>query len=122
MSTKRAVALTLCVFALVAAIAPIALAADGSYTGEVVDMACYLAKGAHGEGHAACAKTCVKNGQPMGLLTDSGELMLLAADHDNSAPFESLKDMAGHKAQVTGTLSDRDGIKMVTVTGAKSAS
>ena len=56
---------------------------EGSWTGEVVDLACYVAQGAKGADHAGCAKTCVKNGQPMGLLTDDGTLVLLAADHKN---------------------------------------
>ena len=57
----------------------------------------------------------------MGLLTDDGTVVLLAADHKDGAPYESLKDMAGSKAQVMGTLSERDGMKVVTVTGAKAA-
>ncbi len=94
---------------------------EGSWTGEVMDVACYVAQEARGSDHAGCAKSCVKNGQPMGLLTDDGTLVLLAADHKDGAPFEALKDLAGEKAEVTGTLSERDGMKVVTVTGSKAA-
>ncbi len=94
---------------------------EGSWTGEVVDLACYVAQGAKGAEHAGCAKTCVKNGQPMGLLTDDGTLVLLAADHKNGDAYEMLKDLAGEKASVMGTLAEKDGMKVVTVTGAKAA-
>ena len=99
---------------------PALLAAEtGTWSGEVLDLACYMANGAHGADHADCAKTCVKKGQPMGLLTDDGTLVLLAADHKDGAPYEALKDMAGHKAEVTGVMSESAGVKMVTVTGSK---
>ena len=94
---------------------------EGSWTGEVMDVACYVAQEAHGHDHAGCAKSCLEAGQPMGLLTDDGTLVLLAADHNDGAPYESLKELAGMQAQVTGTLSERDGMKVVTVTGAKAA-
>ncbi|MCH7664931.1 MAG: hypothetical protein IH936_03250 [Acidobacteria bacterium] len=94
---------------------------EASWTGEVVDLACYVAKGAKGTDHAGCAKSCLKNGQPMGLLTDDGALVLLTADHKDGAPYEALKDMAGGKAVVMGTVSERDGMKVVTVTGSKAA-
>ncbi len=94
---------------------------EGSWTGEVLDLACYVGQGAKGADHAGCAKTCVKAGQPMGLLTDDGTLVLLSADHKNGEPFEALKDLAGEKAEVSGELSERDGMKVVKVTGAKAA-
>jgi hypothetical protein len=96
-------------------------AGTSSWTGEVVDVACYVAKGAAGDGHAGCAKACVKNGQPMGLLTDDGTLVLLAADHSNGEAFEQAKELAGTQAEIQGSLAERDGMKVVTVTGAKAA-
>lgn len=95
---------------------------EGSWTGEVVDLACYVGNGAKGADHAGCAKSCVKNGQPMGLLTDDGTLVLLAADHKNGKPYDALKDLAGDQAEVSGTLAEKDGMKVVTVTGSKAVS
>ena len=43
-------------------------------TGEVLDMACYAASGASGEGHKTCAAKCIKGGSPMGLLTSDGKV------------------------------------------------
>ena len=96
-------------------------ATEGEWAGEVLDMGCYIPKGAQGADHADCAKRCVKGGQPMGLLTEDGKVLLLAADHKDGSPFEALKDLAGSEAVVTGVLSENAGVKMVTVTGSKSA-
>ena len=115
--------LALLSLATILALSPLAMAADhaGTWKGEVVDLACYVAQGAKGADHAGCAKSCVKNGQPMGLLTDDGTLVLLAADHKDGEPFERLKDLAGEMAEVTGELAEKDGMKVVTVTGSKAA-
>jgi len=94
---------------------------DGAWTGEVVDMSCYIASGAKGAGHAECAKSCVKGGQPMGLLTDDGALYLLAKDGGDDKPFEALKELAGEKAEVKGTMTERDGVKMLVVKGSEKA-
>ena len=118
---KKLVLLPLAVVLLVAAMAMASSDREESWTGEVVDLACYVSQGAKGSDHAGCAKSCVKNGQPMGLLTDDGTLVLLSADHKDGAPYVALKDMAGEKAEVTGELAEKDGMKLVTVTGAKAA-
>ena len=117
---KRLVLLSLAAVLLVAAVA-MAGHHEGTWTGEVVDLACYVAQGAKGPDHADCAKACVKAGQPMGLLTDDGTLVLLAADHKDGAPFEAAKELAGEKAEVTGALAEKDGMKIMTVTGVKAA-
>ena len=106
--------------AMLLAAAPITHAEE-SWTGEVLDLACFVGQGARGEGHAGCAKTCVKGGQPMGLVTDDGTVVLLAADHKDGAPYEALKDWAGEMVVVSGELAERDGVKVLTVTGSKAA-
>ncbi len=118
--SKRLIFLSL---VAVLALSTVAIA-DGNektWTGEVVDLACYINQGAKGPDHAGCAKACVKSGQPMGLLTDDGTLVLLAADHKDGEPFENLKELAGEQAAVSGTLAEKDGMKVVTVTGFKAA-
>lgn len=114
---------------LLAALVSLTLAAyadegsAGTWTGEIIDVACYVSHGDGGRGpdHAKCAKGCIKGGQPMGLLTDDGTLYILAADHANGAPFEAAKELAGEMAEIQGTASEKSGVKMVTVTGAKKA-
>ena len=118
---KRAVALCVLVLLAMTGVNVLADHHEGTWTGEVVDLACYVGQGARGADHAGCAKSCVKNGQPMGLLTDDGTLVLLAANHKDGKPYEALKDLAGEKAVVMGTLAEKDGMKVVTVTGSKAA-
>ena len=118
--SKKLTMLSLAAVLMVSGLA-IADSHEGTWKGEVVDLACYVAQGAKGPDHAGCAKSCVKNGQPMGLLTDDGTLVLLAADHKDGEPYEALKELAGEVASVMGTLAEKDGMKVVTVTGAKAA-
>jgi hypothetical protein len=90
-----------------------------SADGEIVDMACYVSREAKGPDHAGCAKSCVKNGQPMGLLTDEGTLYLLYASHKDGAPFETAKDHAGAKVTISGKLSTTAGVKGIEVSAVK---
>jgi hypothetical protein len=78
--------------------------------GEILDMACFVAHEAKGSDHAACAKRCVKAGQPMGLLTDDGTVYLLYASHDDSTAFDAAKEHAGHKVMITGKKAEQSGI------------
>ena len=109
------------VVALSLATVPTLQAEEMTWTGEVLDLACYAAQGAKGADHAGCAKSCVKGGQPMGLLTEDGTVLLLAANHKDGAPYEALKEMAGGMAEVTGELAERGGMKVVSVTASKAA-
>ncbi len=95
--------------------------AEETWSGEVLDLACFVSQGAQGEGHAGCAKSCVKGGQPMGLMTEDGTVMLLAADRKDGAPYEALKDWAGQMVEVNGELTERNGVKVLKVTGSKTA-
>lgn len=112
------------VLALVFAAIPAAIASDGdaevvTITGEILDMACYVGKGAKGPDHASCAKSCVKGGQPMGLLTDDGTVYLLYASHGNGDAFEAAKELAGTKVEIQGAGMDRSGVKGLEVHAVK---
>ena len=96
-------------------------AKNGSWTGEILDSGCYLSRGAMGAGHAECALKCASQGMPMLLLTKDGKAILLTPNHDNPDPYEALKGMAGSIATVTGTYSERGGVKGIDVTGATAA-
>ncbi|MCX8071061.1 MAG: hypothetical protein N3C12_01230 [Candidatus Binatia bacterium] len=87
--------------------------------GEVVDLACYMAKGAKGSGHKSCAQMCAKKGVPLGLLTDAGELYLLVDDHNNEAPYNEVKKLAGERAEVTGKKYLRNNLPGIVVEGVK---
>ena len=92
-----------------------AVRAADTVSGEVVDLACYLAHGKKGASHASCAKACAKGGQPMGLLGDDGKVALLAADHADEKPFKQVMDFAGSRVEIHGTAVESSGITMITV-------
>ena len=77
-------------------------------SGEIVEKACFVNRGAHGEDHAACAKRCFERGGDVGLLTAAGDLYILRAGEDAEA-FESLKGLAGKTVSVTGEPGEPDG-------------
>ena len=49
-------------------------------TGEVVDVSCYLQLGKTGQAHVDCGSKCIRAGQPVGILSEDGELYLLMAE------------------------------------------
>ena len=84
---------------------------DVTVTGEVLDMACYLDHGAHGEKHAGCAQKCISSGLPVGLKGSDGKTYLLIGEH-----MPANEELAKHAAQtitVHGKLVERDGINLL---------
>ena len=80
-------------------------------TGEVLDMACYIDHGAHGEKHAGCAKTCIESGLPVGIKTSDGKVYLVIGDHK---PLnKELAQYAAKTITIKGKLVTRDGISMI---------
>jgi hypothetical protein len=80
-------------------------------TGEVLDMACYLDHGAHGEKHASCAQTCISSGLPVGLKSADGKVYLLIGEHKPAN--EKLAQYAAKTITVKGKLATRDGINLL---------
>ena len=121
--TVRAVVATMAVSAL--AVVGSALAAEtptahheetvSAVQGEVLDLACYVGHGGQGEGHAGCATSCLKGGQPMGLLGTDGTVYMLFADHGDASAFEKTKQFAGKKVEVKGEIATKGGLKGITV-------
>lgn len=86
-------------------------AATVTVKGEVLDMACYIDHGAHGEKHAQCAATCIESGLPVGIKGDDGKTYLLIGEHK---PLnKTLAEYAGKTITVKGKLATRDGINMI---------
>ena len=91
--------------------------------GEIVDFSCYLQVGKHGEKHRACGQKCFTAGQPIGLLTEDGNLyMLMEEEHDPRR--DGLTDFrkaaiehTAHIMEVTGTLSSHAGYKAIFASG-----
>ena len=83
-------------------------------SGEVVDLHCYLTRGASGPEHAGCGNACLARGVTPGFLADDGRVFLLLA----ARPF-SVKDqvagLAGEKVTLTGTPVERAGLHALKV-------
>ncbi len=88
-------------------------------TGEILDMKCYMASGAHGDGHKTCAATCINGGSPMGILTDDGKVYLLVENSKNSDAYDEAKKFAGEKVTLTGTVSEKNGVQALIVNEVK---
>jgi hypothetical protein len=91
--------------------------------GEIVDYSCYLQVGKHGAKHRDCGQKCLKNGQPIGLLTKEGKLYLLMEEEhdprrDGLTNFRqaAIEQMA-YVMEVTGTFSEVDGQRALYVKG-----
>ena len=101
-----------------------AVLADGdaeaiTIRGEILDLACYIAHDGQGEEHAKCAQSCVKGGQPMGLLASDGTVYLLFASHGDGSAFEEAKSHAGKQVELQGKPADRSGMKAIEVGSVK---
>ena len=79
-------------------------------TGMVVDLHCYVSRGAHGPEHAGCSNACISRGVPAGFLADDGTLYLLL----DARPFsvnEKVAGKAGQKVTVKGKVVEKSGMK-----------
>jgi hypothetical protein len=131
--SKKLIAL-FAIFAVVALLSVAGLKADemkmgdkgmadksmGSWTGEVIDVACHSAKGAGGASHMECGAKCVKEGLPVGLLVNGTTYLLIGADHK---PLNAtLADHVSHTVTVTGTKFESPGANLIEVKDWKMAS
>ena len=85
--------------------------------GEVVDVACYLAKGAKGEGHKGCAEGCAKAGGALGILTADGKLYVsLLPDDHKAGPNDILMDHISHNVEAKGFVRSKSGVNGLMIT------
>jgi hypothetical protein len=111
-------------FAFAASAALVALMAtplvgQTKLTGEVVDVACATKKAPGGKGadHASCAMACAKKGLPAGLMTGDA-IYTITGDYaaNNNA---KLLEFVAKRVEVTGTVTEKDGQKMIAVSSIK---
>ena len=107
--------------AVVAALVMPVFASDMTVKGEVVDVACSLAKKEAGKGssHAACAMVCAKKGQPVGILT-ADAIYTVTGDYAASNNAKLL-DFVAKNVIVTGEVTEKDGQKQINVKSIKLA-
>ena len=101
--------------AFVAALAMPAFAADMTVKGEVVDIACATDKKEAGKGdaHAACAMSCAKKGQPVGVLT-ADAIYTVTGDYAANKNAKLL-DFVAKQVEAKGHVSERDGKKVINI-------
>lgn len=90
---------------------------EATFTGEVLDLACFMQhpEDGQGPGHAACAKQCIRKGLPAGLKTDDGTvLLLMGKGHDSIV--EQITPLAGKRAVVTGVRVTSGGLAAIVLT------
>ena len=100
-----------------AAIAPVRAATE-TVTGQVVDLACYmLDKNNTGITHRgrgyACAQACAKEGFQVGVVTGDGKVYSISGGLAANKNAKLVPHM-GHVVTITGDLSDKDGMKVIT--------
>ena len=95
-----------------------------TFTGEVIDVSCYLQLGKHGAKHKDCGQKCARNGNPLGLLAQDGQVYLLMAEEHHprrDGKTDSLRDALIERmasvVTVTGTEARLDGTQALFVSG-----
>ena len=87
-------------------------ARPATITGEVVDASCFLQLGKRGEAHIPCGQKCVRNGQPIGVVTESGRLYLVIPEehHPRRDGEVNIRDrfaeLMGKRVQISGMLTE----------------
>ena len=105
--------------ACLAALMVPAFAADMTIKGEVVDIACATSKKEAGKGpaHATCAMVCAKKGQPIGVMT-ADAIYTVTGDYTANTNAKLL-DFVAKTVIVTGTVTEKDGVKSINVKSIK---
>jgi hypothetical protein len=84
--------------------------------GEIVDPACYLINGAHGEPHKECAIACAKAGQGLALLEKkTNKLYLLCTEKPGQDPNALAINYVAQMVIVKGMVRSRGGMLGVQV-------
>ncbi|HEX7077476.1 MAG TPA: hypothetical protein VF363_03555 [Candidatus Eisenbacteria bacterium] len=110
--------------ALAAGHAVAAPPATGTKTivGEVVDPACWIINGAHGETHKECAIACAKAGQTLAILEKkTNRLYILASEKPGEDPNKGVLDFVAQNVAVTGKVYTRNGAWGIQVTSIQPA-
>lgn len=78
--------------------------------GELLDLACYLGSGKTGPAHRKCAAMCAKGGQPMGILTTDGKVLVIVSSHESADAFKAAQELCGATVELKGKLMERKGV------------
>ncbi len=92
-------------------------------TGTVVDAYCHVTMNMGGTSHKKCAEACIRNGSPVAIKEDKTGTIYLAAGHQKNMTFASsgLEKYLEEHVAVSGTVYERDGVRMIVVESAAPA-
>jgi hypothetical protein len=79
-----------------------------SYKCEVVDVACYIAKGAHGPDHQGCAAKCISGGGELALLYNGK--MYIPVDSNYHSARDQFVTQGGEMVTVSGKTVSKAGL------------
>lgn len=82
--------------------------------GEILDLVCYLAHGGQGKDHISCAVKCIKEGAPVGILSEDGQVYLIV-EHEKVKAYRDAKGMPGQIVKVTGKLIRSGGLQAIQI-------
>ncbi len=122
MKLKHVIIGTLVILALTLVIPLLIAEPKGDETtvkGEVVDLWCYLEGGDHGPEHKACAVSCAKAGNPIGILDADGNIFVAMGIKDHQPSREVLIDKMADTVTATGTVVKKGGVQVIYIKSVK---
>ena len=78
---------------------------------EVIDVACYIAKGAHGAEHQGCAAKCIGEGGELALLQDGN--LYIPVDQQYHSARKRFVTQGGEMVTVTGKKVEKSGLRYI---------
>src|SRR5262249_15819340 len=79
-------------------------------TGEIVDMMCYADHNGVGGKDAECGEKCIKNGGPVGIVSDGKAYLVVGAHKPMN---DELAPLAGKTVTLKGKLANNGGVSML---------
>ena len=89
--------------------------------GEVVDQPCFEGKkeAGRGEDHKGCALSCAKRGNQLAIVEDGSNAIYSITGDYSANKNEKLIPFVAEMVEVKGTVTEKDGKKMLAVTSIK---
>lgn len=91
-------------------------------TGHVIDVYCYSAHGAKGDGHKSCATACAKAGEPLAILTSDGTIYMPISGKPADPQNTRLMPFVEGQVKVTGTHRMVNGLHTIEIETVEAAS
>ena len=94
--------------------------ATTTFTGEIIDITCYLRHESKGLKHVKCATFCATKGMPFGFLEAESSRVYLLLPAGHTDPTKELQQHFGQQVQVSGILTEGNGLTGLQIETVKS--